>query len=347
MKYSSNSLNQEDASKTLNFYIDMKERKLFLKNNINKNYKNFNLSLLLQKEREIAKANSTTQTGQKSKIVNPNTNNENYNYSLQRYINENNYEDDIENKKSVSKMNNFYVFGDKLYIKNNINNINGKIILQQTNDLNNNNNSINNRKSYRFNNMSLTDVCYNSIINSNYRMHYPKIRNNNIDMYRYYDPIQRRIEKIIPNLNEYLDNNSIEKNKHQKMTKTYSSGYKPNKERNTYHYAFLPKSLDNKNNNNIKTKKIRILSASKDFDKNKKINLCLYNSINDNSSKKNYNKKIEIRDFSTRNRNRKIKKLWDLERMNLEFKLNKNKISIGIVNYISTPNIKDFNQIFK
>ena len=77
MKKKSNFLSKYMLSKKYKLKTDKKDRKIFLKNDISKNLKNFNISLVLkrEKEKEMHKANSTTQTGQKSIIFHTNYDN--------------------------------------------------------------------------------------------------------------------------------------------------------------------------------------------------------------------------------------------------------------------------------
>jgi hypothetical protein len=144
-------------------------------------------------------ANSTTQTGQKSIIFHSN--------------NDNIKSENSDNKASEKDYNNYFILNDNLYTKNNVY---GKVYYQNNNSNDNkydkNNKSANQRKSYRLNNLTLIDICYNSV-NNDYKTNYPKIKSNNIDNYHYYDSTQRRIEKIIPKINEYLNENSTEKNR--------------------------------------------------------------------------------------------------------------------------------------
>lgn len=323
MKQKSNFLSKYMISKKNKFKTDKKDRKIFLKNDLSKNLKNFNISVLLkkEKEKEMHKANSTTQTGQKSIIFHTNNGN---------IINDNS-----EIKTSEKNYNNYFILNDKLYTKNNVY---GKVYYQNNNSndikYEKNDSYMNQRKSYRLNNMTLIDICYNSV-NNDYKTNYPKIKSNNIDNYHYYDSTQRRIEKIIPKINEYLDENSAEKNNSKKHRLTYSMGYKPNKDRynfisnhNLYDYF---KNYKNKERSRIKIN-------------NKKLELCLYNSINSDSfknSKKLFkNKKIENRGFSSEFPHKNVKKLWEFQKMNLNFRKAENKIRIGMFDYISPPKRK-------
>ena len=321
MKQKKNFLNKYLISKNYKLKTDKKDRKIFLKNDISKNLKNFNISLILkrEKEKEIHKANSTTQTGQKSIIFH--TNNDNI-------ISENS-----DNKASEKDYNNYFILNDKLYTKNNVY---GKVYYQNNNSNDNkydkNDNSVNQRKSYRLNNLTLIDICYNSVIND-YKTNYPKIKSNNIDNYHYYDSTQRRIEKIIPKINEYLNENSTEKNNSKKYRHTYAEGYKPNKDR----YNFMSNNFLYDSFKNLKIKRNSRINTSNC----KKLELCLYNSINSDSfknSKKLFkNKKIENRGFSSEFPHKNVRKLWEFQKLNLNFRKSENKIRIGMFDYISTP----------
>jgi hypothetical protein len=321
MKQKSNFLSKYMISKKYKIRTDKKDKKIFLKCDLSKNLKNFNISLILKREREkeLHKANSTTQTGQKSIIFH--TNNDNI-------INENS-----DNKASEKDYNNYFILNDKLYTKNNVY---GKVYYQNNNSNDNkydkNDKSVNQRKSYRLNNLTLIDICYNSV-NNDYKNNYPKIKSSNIDNYHYYDSTQRHIEKIIPKINEYLNENSTEKNNSKKHRHTYATGYKPNKDR----YNFMSSNILYDSFKNLKLKRSSRINTTD----SKKLELCLYNSINSDSfknSKKLFkNKKIENRGFSSEFPHKNVRKLWEFQKLNLNFRKPENKIRIGIFDYISTP----------
>ena len=175
-------------------------RKNLLKVDISKNFKN-RLSLVLKKEKE--KANSTTQTGQKSIRY---SNEENSNHFNSHKVFYNSLNNNEKKKKIFKKNSKLFLLNDKLYSRNEIN---GKLFFLykkakvKDNDINSNTNNI---KTNKLNKLSLIDICYNSII-GNYKKDKCNSFNNNFDMYHYYDTNQKKIEKIIPNINEYLNNN--------------------------------------------------------------------------------------------------------------------------------------------
>ena len=342
MKLKSKLDGQNSILSAFSFSSNKKEKKNNIKKDISKNSYN-NLTFLLNKEKE--KANSTTQTGQKSLIY---SNEENTIYSSPKTLYEIVY--NSENRKNIFKKNSkLFLLNDKLYSRNEIN---GKLFFHYEDDKINNNDinlEINNIKAHKPNKLSLIDICYNSKINDNYERnnYHNNYINNNIDMYHYYDLNQRRIEKIIPNINEYLNNN---KNK-KKQFKKNCLKIKSNKEkllhsikkRNFIQYTF--------NNFNHKYKKYHPNknNKKKNFDDSKNNNniddLILFNSSNNFSLLDNkrlaINNKIKKRDFSCKVSYRKKNKKIEFEKMNINID-KKKKMSIGIINYLSPLNQKAF-----
>ena len=357
MKSKDNLFSQNTISKTINSSNKKKERRTFNKNDFPKN---FDLSLLLkkEKEREIEKANSTTQTGQKSLFF---SNDGILNYNAHKTLYDTFY--NSERNKNIFKKNNFFILNDKLYSRSKQN---GKIHFQYENEKNKNNeiniNSINKRKSYKLNNLTIKDICYNSIIN-NYNKNNNYYKDNNIDMYHYYDLNQRRIEQIIPNINEYLNNNTNKK----KMFKTNNKRVKSNNDitsnnnsncnsNDTQGFLIQRSNFNNKpkkkyymNKFNKTKKKLLNLFSLYTFRKNLKNendDLCLFNSMNkDILLKKKQklvitDKQLEKRVFSSRPN--KKKRLWELEHLNLNV-INKDcKIRVGAFNYTSASNSKKY-----
>ena len=224
---------------TNNFSSDRKKKKKYFK---------YNITLLLKKEKEKEKANSTTQTGQKSLIFSNDDNNPKYLYKTFNF--------NTERRKSKNNSN-LFLLNDKLFSKNEVN---GKLFFHYENEDDNNKNketkiNINNRKIYRLTKLSLIDICYNSLFNKNDE--YLQKKNNNIDMYHYNDLNQRKIERIIPNINEYLDNNSNKKKDFQKN---------------------IIKSNKNKVKNLLIQNTFNKINHKQYSDKNKKFNNVLYNN---------------------------------------------------------------------
>ena len=371
MKNKENSNNQKNVSKTIDFSNEKKDGKINLNNDYTKNH---NLSLFLrkqkEKQRETEKANSTTQTRHKNLMIsNDDILKNNLRKSVQKSINniiskkidKNVYEnipkntpknihkkihkslyDNIynsERNKKILKNNKFFIFKDKLNSKRNTNE---KIFLRQENEKKKNNdiNIIdNNKKLYKLNNLTIKNVYYNTIVDT-FIQKKKKYKDKKISMYHYYNLNQRRIERIIPNINEYLQNNTDNK----KMFKAYNIKAKSINNNNKYNpknviqrsnFNYRPKSKDN-NNNNIKTKinikKNILMLKSENFD------LCLFNSINNNISSKNKkilassNEKVGRRIFSSKAPFKK-QKFWNLDNVNININ---NKMRVGAFNYTST-----------
>lgn len=304
--------------KTINFISNRKEPKNLIKNIS----KNLELTLLLKKEKE--KSNSTTQTQKNNKI------NENSKINSQTYLYETFYNHNSEKRNNFKKNSNLFLLSHKLNEKNN------RVFFYNENNKEINTINLNSKKS-RF---SLNDICYNSIINDFCKNNnkYFKHKKNNIDMYHYYDLNQRRIEKIIPNINEYLDNN-IKKEFlktsfkfRKKNCKNFCTSNDLNKHISNYKkYKFKSKNI-NKIKENIK---------NDSEEKNNKINLCLFNSINSinknshNNSKILFNNKKNKRDFSCKVAQRRKKKKFEYEKMNLDLNNKQKKIRIGLFDYLS------------
>ena len=339
---------QNSILSTISLSSNEKGKKNIIKKDISKNIYNNSLTLLLNKEKE--KANSTTQTGQKSLIY---SNEENTIYSSPKTLYETVY--NSENRKNIFKKNSkLFLLNDKLYSRNEIN---GKLFFHYENDKKNNNDTnldINNLKTHKPNKLSLIDICYNSKIINNYKRnsYHSNYINNNLDMYHYYDLNQRRIEKIIPNINEYLNNNTNKK-KHFKIN--YIK-LKSNKDKNMNLNSPNSLNLPNRNNfiqytfNNFnhKHKKYYLNKNNKNrnFDESKNNtnnfdDLVLFNSMNNCSLLDNrrltMNNKINKRDFSCKVPHRKRNKKIEFEKMKINIG-KKKKMSIGIINYLSSPN---------
>ena len=181
-------------------------------------------------------------------------------------------------------------------------------------------------------------------------------------MYHYYDLNQRRIEQIIPNINEYLNNNINKK----KMFKTNNKNVKSNNDitsinnssncnsNDTQGFSIQRRNFNNKSKKkyymkkfNKTKKKLLNLFSSYTFLKNlksEKDDLCLFNSINkDILLKKKQklvitDKQLEKRVFPSRPN--KKKRLWELEYFNLNV-INKDcKMRVGAINYTSSLNSK-------
>ena len=353
MKLKTNISGHNTILSTMSFSPNEKERRNILKSNRIKNLKNKNLTLLLKNEKE--KANSTTQTGQKS-IIYSKDENKNYNYNRSKILFKSLYNSE-KRKEFFNKNSKVFLLNDTLYsLKDN-----GKFLFLYEKGKNKNNNIISannsnetngikdgNRikkiKTHNFNKLSLIDICYNSIIYKYNKKNDNFFNKNNIDMYHYYDLNQRRIEKIIPNINEYLNNNTERK----KFIKTHFFKFKNDKDINI--------SLSNKNKEiqknlnpfNYKSKKDKINNIkNRNIQKNKKeeinnnINLCLYNSINnkkieDDRKLVNINKKNK-RDFSCKFPHRKKNKKLIFEKMNLNIQNKEKKVRIGIFSFLSSP----------
>ena len=339
MKLKSNLSGRNDLY--INFSTDRKERKKYLKEEFSKKFKNLNINLHLKKEKE--KANSTTQTGQKSLLY---SNDEKINNDSQKYLSKTFYNNIEKRKKYIFKKNaNLFLLNDILYSRNEIN---GKLFFYNKNE-GDKNNEINmhniknmiNKKSNRLNKLTLIDICYNSIINKyNKKSNYFKNINNNINMYHYNDLNQRKIEKIIPNINEYLNNNST---RNKNFFQTNFIKCKKNKNnnfliQNTYN-NFNNKYNLNKNNKNKKKFKNLLCNNLK----NENIELCLFNSIKNSINEIKRianNKKIVRRDFSCKASNKIKNNKFKFEKMDLNFNNKDKKISIGMFNYLSPPNRK-------
>ena len=182
----------------------------------------------------------------------------------------------------------------------------------------------------------IIDVCYNSIINKYKKDNYYNFNNNNLNMYHYYDMNQRRIEKIIPKINEYLNNNSYKK----KLLKKNFFIRKNNKEKNN----MIQQTFNNFSHEYKKNKKNLNLFNEENKDN---IKLFLYNSINSDINIMNNNKKNK-RDFSCKvpcsNRRRKNK--LEFEKMSLNIDNNKyKKIRIGMFRYLSSTQRKNFDKL--
>ena len=315
MKLKTYLINKKTIFNTLSLSKDKTRRKNILKVDISKNLKN-RLSLVLKKERE--KANSTTQTGQKSMIY---SNEENSNHFISPKVFYNSLNNNEKKKNLFKKNSKLFLLNDKLYSRNEIN---GKLFFlykkakKKANDINSKTNNI---KTNKLNKLSLIDVCYNSFID-NYKKDKCYSFNNNLDMYHYYDTNQRRIEKIIPKINEYLNNNLNKK----KFVKKKIFKFKKNNN-NIFQHTFNNFAHEYKKNKNKNNK----------YDEEKKndINFCLYNALNDTKMTNNNKNK---RDFSCKVSNKKRKYLFEFEKMNLNYGNKDKKFRIGILNYLSTPN---------
>ena len=340
MKLKTQKNGQNSILSTISLSSNKKEKKTNVKKDISKIINN-SLALLLNKEKE--KANSTTQTGQKSLIY---SNEENTIYSSPKTLYETVY--NSENRKNIFKKNSkLFLLKDKLYSRNEIN---GKLFFHYENGKKNNNDTnldINNLNIHKPNKLSLIDICYNSKIINNFKRNY-YVNNNNLDMYHYYDLNQRRIEKIIPNINEYLNNNT---NKKKYFKKNYIK-LKSNKDK--YIYLNSPNSPIKNNfiqftfgsfNHKYKNYYLNKNNKNKNFDESKNNNnvddLILYNSMNRfsllDNKRPGMNNKINKRDFSCKVPHRKRNKKKEFEKMKINI-IKKKKMSIGIINYLSLPN---------
>jgi hypothetical protein len=203
--------------------------------------------------------------------------------------------------------------------------------------------NINNKKLFKINNLTIKNIYYNTIIDT-FIQKKKKSKDKNISMYHYYDLNQRRIERIIPNINEYLQNNTDNKKlfkanniKAKSININNNDNPKILIQRSNFNYR--PKSKDN-NNNNIKTKKnIKkniLMLKSENFD------FCLFNSINNKILSKNKktlassNEKVGRRIFSSKTPFKK-QKFWNLDNVNININ---NKMRVGVFNYTSNSNQK-------
>ena len=339
-----NSLNNMHLK--INDFISNKKRKKYL---LKDSPKNLERILLLKKEQEKEKSNSTTQTGQKNIIINFNKDNENIKLkNTQNNLYENFYNYNSEKRNSLKQKPNLFLVNNKVNRK--------KVKKRKIFFYNENNNNdlntitINSKK----NKLLLNEICYNSIINDFCKNNnkYFKHRKNDIDMYNYYDVNQRRIEKIIPNINEYLKNN-IKK----EFSKTNSKSkinrlkiFRTSNGLNNYIFnkiEYRPKSRSIDINKTIRRKENSKNDSSNS--NNNKINFCLVNSIISiknkpiKNSKNLLNNKKNKRDFSCKVSKRRKMKLFEFEKIKLDFNNKKKKLSIGMVNYLSQSNKKELN----
>ena len=324
MKLKKNLNNKNAILNALSLSGEKNEGKNITINNISNNFKN-NVSLLLKKE--IGKTNSTTQTAQKS-MINSKEENSNYcNYCNSHKTIYNTFFNNEKRKNIFKKNSKLFLLNDKLYTRNEFN---GKFFFLQENFNKKNSDSYSNSKAInKSNKLTLIDVCYNSIIN-NYLKDNCFSSNNNLEMYHYYDKNQRRIEKIIPNINEYLINNSNEKKLPRKKINKFKK-YKNNN--NYFQYTF-----NNSIHEHKKNKKIQIKFYE---EKKNDINLFLYNSIN-NGIKMINNKANNKQDFSCKVPHKKRKNHLDFEKITLNYDNKDKKLRIGMFNYLSQDNRKIF-----
>ena len=307
--------------------------------NINKNvYRSINKSI----SKTINKAMKKIQNKTINKSIN-----KNIYKSIHKSLYDNFY--NSERSKKTLKNNNHFLFADKLYTKSNTRYTKGKIFLQKeneqkkTDDINNNNNIyVINKKPYKINNLTIKNIYYNTIIdNYNQKKKISKDKDNNIDMYHYYDLNQRRIERIIPKINEYLDNNTNNK-KMFKANNNKTKSININNDDNLQiliqrsNFNYKPKIKENSNNKKFKVKK-----RNKNYLrlKSEKFDLCLFNSL--------YNKNSKNKIILASSDEKRVKKLlslktpfkkknfWNLDNVNISIN---NKMRVSAFNHTYTQN---------